>query len=60
MKFYMDRVNDDYETLVVTRKDNRNVVMMSEEAYNNLMENLYVMGSQANYVWLMESKELLE
>lgn len=60
MKFYMDRVNDDYETLVVTRKDNRNVVMMSEECYNNLMENLYVMGSQANYDWLMESKEQLE
>ena len=39
MKFYMDRVNDDYETLVVTKKDNRNVVMMSEEAYNNLMIN---------------------
>ena len=60
MKLYMDRVNDDYETLVVTRKDNRNVVMMSEESYNNLMENLYVMGSQANYDWLMESKEQLE
>ena len=60
MKFYMDRVNDDYESLVVTRKENRNVVMMSEESYNNLMENLYVMGSQANYDWLMESKEQLE
>ena len=60
MKLYMDRVNDDYETLVVTRKDNRNVVMMSEESYNNLMENLYVMGSQANYDWLMETKEQLE
>ena len=34
--------------------------MMSEESYNNLMENLYVMGSQANYDWLMESKEQLE
>ena len=44
MKLYMDRVNDDYETLVVTRKDNRNVVMMSEESYNNLMENLLCDG----------------
>ena len=34
--------------------------MMSEESYNNLMENLYVMGSQANYDWLMASKEQLE
>ena len=40
MKAYMDRVTDDYETLIVTRKDNKNVVMLSEESYNNLMENI--------------------
>lgn len=60
MKSYMDRVTDDYETLIVTRKDNKNVVMLSEEAYNNLMENAYIMGNKANYDWLMESKSQLE
>ena len=60
MKSYMDRVTDDYETMIVTRKNNKNVVMMSEEAYNNLMENVYVMGNKANYDWLMESKTQLE
>ena len=60
MKSYMDRVTDDYETLIVTRKDNKNVVMLSEEAYNNLMENAYIMGHKANYDWLMESKSQLE
>ena len=50
----------DYETMIVTRKNNKNVVMMSEEAYNNLMENIYVMGNKANYDWLMESKAQLE
>lgn len=60
MKTYMDKVNDDYETVIVTRKDNKNVVMISEEAYNNLMENVYVMGNKANYDWLMESKTQLE
>ena len=44
MKKYMDKVTDDYETMIVTRKDNKNVVMLSEEAYNNLMENVYVIG----------------
>ena len=34
--------------------------MMSEEAYNNLMENVYVMGNKANYDWVMESKDQLE
>ena len=60
IKMYMDKVTDDYETMIVTRKDNKNVVMISEEAYNNLMENVYVMGNKANYDWLMESKAQLE
>ena len=60
MKAYMDMVTDDYETMIVTRKNNKNVVMLSEEAYNNLMENVYLMGNKANYDWLMESKAQLE
>ena len=60
MKAYMDRITDDYETMIVTRKDNKNVVMLSEESYNNLMENAYIMGTKANYDWLMESKAQLE
>lgn len=60
MKTYMDKVTDDYETMIVTRKDNKNVVMLSEESYNNLMENIHVMGDKSNYDWLMESKTQLE
>lgn len=60
MKTYMDKVTDDYETMIVTRKNNKNVVMLSEESYNNLMENIYVMGNKSNYDWLMESKKQLE
>ena len=44
MKAYMDKVTDDYETMIVTRKDNKNVVMLSEEAYNNLMEMCTLWG----------------
>ena len=60
MKNYMDKVTDDYETMIVTRKNNRNVVMMSEESYNNLMENLYLMEDRANYDWIMESEKQLQ
>ena len=60
MKTYMDKVTDDYETIIVTRKDNKNVVIISEEAYNNLMENIYVVGNKTNYDRLMESKAQLE
>lgn len=60
MKSYMDKVTDDYETMIVTRKNNKNVVMLSEESYNNLLENIHVMGNKSNYDWLMESKAQLE
>ena len=60
MKSHMDLVTDDYETMIVTRKENKNVVIISEEAYNNLLENIHVMGNKANYDWLMESKKQLE
>ena len=60
MKSYLDKVTDDYETIIIPREDNKNVVVLSEESYNNLMENVYIMGNKANFDWLMESKEQLE
>ncbi len=60
MKAYMDKVTEDYETVIVTRKNNRNIVMLSEQAYNDLMENIHVLGNKSNYDWLMESKAQLE
>ncbi len=59
LKSYMDRVTEDFETLIVTRKT-RNVVVISEDAYNNLLENLHIMSEKANYDWLMESIEQYE
>ena len=59
MKAHMDMVTEDYETIIVTRKT-KNVVMISEDAYNNLLENAYIMREKANYDWLMESKSQLE
>ena len=60
MKSYMDLVNDEYETLIIARKNNKNVVMMSEESYNNLLENNYVRSSEVNYQWILESKKQME
>ena len=60
MKECLDKVSDDYETLIVTRKKNRNIVMISEETYNNMLENMHLLGNEANYRWLMESKKQLE
>lgn len=49
MKNVFDKCNSDAETVIVTRKNHENIVVMSEEAYNNLIENLYLRQSKANY-----------
>ncbi len=37
LKDYCDKVTDDGETVIVTRKNEKNVVLMSLEQYNNIM-----------------------
>ena len=59
-KSYCDKVNDDYETVIITRKDNKNVVMISQDEYNNLMENLFIMSNKKNYDRLVESRNQIE
>lgn len=34
LKGYCDKVTDEHETVIVTRKDEKNVVIISLEAYN--------------------------
>ena len=60
MKKYFDIITDSIETVVVTRKNGNNIVMMSEDTYNNLIENSYLTQNKKNYDWLMESKKQLE
>lgn len=61
MKTYMDAVSDDHENVVVSRKgEGRNVVIISEDTFNNLIENAYIRADYLNYSWLIESKKQLE
>ncbi|MFC3635683.1 type II toxin-antitoxin system Phd/YefM family antitoxin [Enterococcus rivorum] len=48
LKDYMDQVNDDADSLIVTSKDDKNIVVMAQSDYDNLMENFYLMSSEAN------------
>lgn len=50
-----DRVVKDFDIAVITRKNDENVVLMSQAQYDNLMENLHIRESKANYEWLKES-----
>ena len=60
LKAYCDKATKDYETIIITRKNNENVVLMSEEEYNNLMENLYIRLNLKYYQKLVESIKEVE
>lgn len=57
---YCDKIIDNFETLIVTRDNEKNLVIMSLDEYNNLKENLYIMSNPENYSRLLESKRQLE
>ncbi|MEK4231358.1 type II toxin-antitoxin system Phd/YefM family antitoxin [Solibacillus sp. FSL H8-0538] len=59
LKGYMDRVTNDFETIIVTRKNEQNVVMISAEEYNNLMESVHLLGNGVNRAMLEKSKKQL-
>jgi antitoxin YefM len=59
-KTYCDKAVNDFETIIVTRKENNNVVIMSEAEYNNLIENMAILSNRKYYDKLMKSKEQIE
>lgn len=55
LKAVMDAVCDSHEAAVVTRQKGDDVVMLSKEDYDSIMETLYLLKSPANASRLMES-----
>lgn len=49
LKSYMDIIFDADDIFLVKRENGQNVVMMSENVYNNLIENSYLISSKANF-----------
>lgn len=57
LKSYMDSVYEAGEPLIVTRKNNENVVVISIDEYNSLVETSYLLGNDANARHLTASLE---
>ncbi|MCA9970978.1 MAG: type II toxin-antitoxin system prevent-host-death family antitoxin [Anaerolineales bacterium] len=51
----MDQVCDDHTPLIITRQNNRSVVLLSLEDYQALEETAYLLRSPKNAKRLMES-----
>ena len=44
----------------MTRRNEENVVLMSLESYNNLMENIFITSSKKNYRHILDGVQQLE
>jgi antitoxin YefM len=51
----MAKVYHDHEPLIITRKNNENVVMISMDDYNSLTETQYLLSSENNAEHLIKS-----
>lgn len=60
LKKYMDKATGDFEPIMITRKNQQNAVLISEEEYNNMIENRYILDNPANREWLQTSLEQTE
>lgn len=56
----MEAICDDHEPVVITRKNERSVVMLSLEDYEALEETAYLLRSPKNMKRLIESISQLE
>ena len=57
LKAYMDKVYNDYEPLIISRKNSENVVLLSIHEYNSLIETDYLLRDEANAKHLKKSVE---
>lgn len=56
----MDKVCQDHAPVIITRKRDQSVVMLSLEEYEALEETAYLLQSPTNAKRLMKAKESLE
>jgi len=55
-----DKVVEDVETVIVTRTRGKNVVLMSEDEYNNMMENFRIFSSPERHKKIKDGIDQLE
>jgi len=59
LKSVLDRVIDDADVAIITRKEGNHAVVMGQEHYDSLMETLYLLSSPNNVARLNHSIEQL-
>ena len=57
LKTYMDKVYNDCEPLIISKKNSENEVLLSIHEYNSLIETDYLLRDEANAEHLKKSIE---
>ena len=57
LKFVLDRVSDDADYTIITRRDSDDAVVMSLDTFNSYMETFHLLRSPANAAHLAKSIE---
>jgi len=57
LKNVLDRVEDDADYTIITRRDRQDAVVMSADYFNGLMETVYLLKSPANATHIARSIE---
>lgn len=60
LKMYLDKVYQDHDPMIITRKNNENLILISVNEYNSLLETSYLLGNEANARHLQKSIAQLE
>lgn len=55
LKKYLDKVEENNETLIIKRGSGKGTVMLSLDEYNSIMETVHLLSSKANSDRLYES-----
>ncbi len=57
---FLDKVENENETLFIESEKGKGVVMISKQEYNSILETLHLLSSKKNYEHLLESKKQME
>ena len=60
LKGFLDKSYDNHEAIIVTRKECKNMVVISMEDYNSIMETNYLLSNKANAEHLFKSIEQIK
>lgn len=60
LKTVLDKTVDDHETIIISRSQDKDVVLLSLKEYNSWLETMHLLRSERNRARLLESVNNIE